>query len=185
MPDPLHTITFTLTRADALAYERLASRPTLRAIILFLLAAALAGAGLYFAPDNWTGTYRDLGFWALAGLSFAILYVLAMIVQTIGQMRRARRRLRQPHDVTIEEHADRLDVSGLGIPRVLSFAEAGTPVVTQTHLFLGRGDDLVILPRHAFPEEDSFDALVARLAGASIVAPAVDRGEDEGLSPAS
>ena len=55
MPDPLHTITFTLTRADALAYERLASRPTLRAIILFLLAAVLY---LLFATRYYTGSAK-------------------------------------------------------------------------------------------------------------------------------
>jgi hypothetical protein len=183
MPDALLTTTYTLTRADALAYERWVRRPTLRRTIVFILWLSLAGVVLWFLPDNWTGTWRDPGFLALGAVLIAIQYVLAMIVSTIGEMRRARRRLRQPHDVTIEEHADHLDVSGLGIPRALTFAEAGAPIVTRTHLFLGTGDDLVILPRRAFPEEGSFDALVARLAAAAIVAPAVDPGEGEGLSP--
>ena len=183
MPDPLLTTTYTLTRADALAYERWARRPTLRGTIGFVLWLALAGVVLWFLPDSWTGTYRDIGFWALGAVFVTIQYVLAMIVSTIGEMRRARRQLRQPHDVTIEEHADRLDVSGIGIPRTLSFAEAGAPTVTRTHLFLGRGDDLVILPRSAFAEEGSFDALVARLSAAAIAAVAVDRGEAEGISP--
>jgi hypothetical protein len=182
MPDPLHTITFTLTRADALAYERLSRRPSPRSAIVFTLGLVLAGAVLWLAPGNWTGTWRDPGFWALGAVLFAILYVLAMIVQTIGQMRRARRRLRHAYDITIEEHADRLDVSGPGIPRTLSFADAGLPIVTATHLFLGRGDDLVILPRRAFPEEDSFDALVARLVPAGIVSAA---GREAPPPPAS
>lgn len=183
MADPLLTTTYTLTRADALAYERWAGRPGLLGTIVFLLWLSLAGVLLWLLPDNWTATWREPGFWALGAVFVAIFYVLAMIPQTVGEMRRARRRVRHAHDVTIEEHADRLGVSGQGIPRSLTFAEAGTPIVTRTHLFFGDGDDLVILPRSAFPEEGSFDALVARLTAAAIAAVAVDPGQGEGLSP--
>jgi hypothetical protein len=186
MPDPLLTTTFTLTRADALAWERHARRPTLPGTILFLLWLALGPAIAWLLPDSWAGTPATPAFWALAGVLVAILYVLAMIAFTVGDMRRASRRIRRAHDLTIEEYPDHLAVTGTGIPRTLSFAEAGRPIVTRTHLFIGQGDDLIILPRRAFPEEESFDALAGRLTAAALAAAAVpvDPAPSEGISPA-
>jgi hypothetical protein len=185
MPDPLLTTTFTLTRADALAWERQARRPSLARTTLFLLWLALGIAIAWLLPDAWAGTPTTPAFWALAAVLISILYVLAMIAFTIGDMRRARRRIRRPHDLTIEEYPDHLAVTGTGIPRTLRFAEAGGPIVTRTHLFIGQGDDLVILPRRAFPEEESFEALAARLTAAALAAAVpVDPAPPEGISPA-
>jgi hypothetical protein len=172
--DPLRTLTFTYTRADALAYERFARRMTISGVLALILWLAIGPIVLWVLPDNWAGTPSLPTFWALGAVFVAILYVLAMIRMTIGDLRRSRRRLRAPHDVTIDEYADRLGVTGTGLPRFVSFADAGRPVITPTHLFVAHGAAVVILPRRAFPEEGSFDGLVARLTAAAIAAAAVD-----------
>lgn len=168
MADPLRITTFTLTRADALAYERYARPMGWRRTAGLILWLALAAPILWLIPNDWSGNVTLPAFWALAAVVLAILYTLAMIAWTMGDMRRARRRVRTAHEVTMEEYTDRLEVTGAGIPRYVNFAEVAKPVVTPTHLFIGSGPNAVIIPRRAFAEEESFDALAARLQGAAI-----------------
>ncbi|MEQ1902356.1 MAG: hypothetical protein ABL866_16675 [Devosia sp.] len=173
MPTPRLTTTFTLTRADALAYERL-PRPFRLGRFLLLVLWLIPGIAIPLLFAGSFGGFFNPGIWALAAIGAAIQYTLAMIWLSIGDLRRARRRLRVAADITIEEDETGFSVSGPGIPRYLTFAEAGRPKLTRDYLFLGSADNLVILPRRAFPEEGSFEALAARLTAAGITAAVVD-----------
>ena len=56
MPDePLRTTTFTLTRADALAYEQAAGRLTPLGTLALLCWLGLWGAAALLLPDDWAG----------------------------------------------------------------------------------------------------------------------------------
>lgn len=173
MPNPRLTTTFTLTRADMLAYERL-PRPFRFSRFLLLLLWLAPGVAIPLLASRWFGGFDNPGIWALAAVGAAIQYTLAMILLAVGDIRRARRRLRAATDITIEEDDNGFSVSGPGIPRYLTFTEAGRPLLTRDHLFLGGSDNLVILPRRAFPEEGSFEALAARLTAAGLAATLID-----------
>ncbi|MEQ1770059.1 MAG: hypothetical protein ABL879_09485 [Devosia sp.] len=166
MSEPLRTTTFTLTRADALAYERYARPMGWRRVVGLAIWLALAWPILWLIPDNWSGTPMMPTFWALAAVLLAINYTLAMIVWAIGDMRRARRRVHSAHDVVLEEFAESVSVTGAGIPRYLKFADDRVSVTTESHLFVGTGPNAVIIPRRAFIDDSEFDALAARFEGA-------------------
>ena len=172
--EPLRITTFTLTRADALAYERHRRRLGPLAIILLILWLALGAVVLWLIPDNWSGTPQNPNYWTLGAVLVAIQYTLAMLLWAFIDIGRARRRVPQAHEVTVEEFSDRIGVTGAGIPRYVNFAEAGHPLVGANHLFLGKPHNLIILPRSAFPEEGGFDALVGRITAAAIAGVAVD-----------
>lgn len=161
--DPLRTTTFRLTTADALAYEHAARRFRPLGLAVFVLWLAAIGSAALLVPVAWRGAPNTPGFWALAGIFAAIGYVLAMIPLSFRAWRRARKRLRRPIEVTLEEWPDRIGLSGHGIPHNFDHAAIESKILTRTHLFLRVGDDVLIVPRHAFPEEGTFDALLQRL----------------------
>ncbi|MEO6396309.1 MAG: hypothetical protein ABIO40_10420 [Devosia sp.] len=172
--EPLRTTTFTLTRADALAYERHRRRLSPGRAVLLLLWLALAGLVLLLIPDNWSGKLNMPSFWALGAVLVTIQYVLAMLVWAFNDIGRARRRVPRAHEVTLEEFVDRIGVTGSGIPRYVRFSDAGRPLITASHIFLGKPHNLIILPRSAFADEAGFDALSSRLAAAAIAGVVID-----------
>ncbi len=161
--EPLHTTTYRLTTADALAYEHAAQRLRPLGLVLFILWLAALGAAVLLVPITWRGPPDSPGFWALAAIFAAIAYVLAMIRLSFRAWRRARKRLRRPMEVTLDEWPDRFAISGHGIPHNFDHSTIESRILTRTHLFLRIADDVVIVPRQAFPEEGTFEALLQRL----------------------
>jgi lysylphosphatidylglycerol synthetase-like protein (DUF2156 family) len=161
--EPLRTNTFTLTTADALAYEHAAYRFRPLGFILFLVWLAAVGSAVLLVPVAWRGPPDMLGFWVLAAIFVAIAYVLAMVLPSFRAWRRARKRLRRPIEVTLEEWPDRIGLSGHGIPHNFAHDAIESRILTRAHLFLRMGDEVLIVPRRAFPEEGTFEALLQRL----------------------
>src|ERR1700760_4240566 len=111
MPDePLRTTTFMLTRADALAYEQAAGRMTPLGVISLICWLGLCGAAALLIPADWAGTRFGIASSLLVWVSVAIGYVLALLLISIRQWLRARRRVRRPTEVTVSEWPDRLDL---------------------------------------------------------------------------
>ena len=162
--EPIRTITFTLTRADALAWEQanFRTRP-LWALALIVWLGACGSAALLVPPD-WAGPRFDWPFNILAGAFIAMGYVLVLLVIAVRQWRAAGRRIKRPVDVTLTEWPDRLGALGGGLPRDIGFADITDNRLTRTHLFLAHANDLLIVPRRAFPEEGSIEALADRIA---------------------
>lgn len=167
MPDePLRTTTYTLTGADALAYEQATGRLTPLGMLALVLWLALWGLGALLIPPDWAGPRLAWTFNLIVSLLVAIAYVLALLLIAVRQWWRARRRLRRAVEVTLSEWPDRLDFISTGMPRSLPFAEIRRSVLTRTHLFLDADEDVLMLPRRAFPEEGSIETLAARIEGA-------------------
>lgn len=161
--EPLHTTTYRLTTADALAYELAAQRLRPLGVGLLMLWLAAAGTAVLLVPIAWRGTPDTPGLWALAAIFAAIAYVLATILFSFRAWRRARRRLRRPMEVTLDEWPDRIALSGHGIPHNFDHSTIESRILTRSHLFLSIADDVLIVPRRAFPEEGTFEALLQRL----------------------
>lgn len=173
--EPLRTTTFTLTRADALAYEQASARFTPLGVLALALWLGLCGAAAWLVPADWAGPLLSWSFSILVSLALAIGYVIVLIGVALRQYWRARRRLRRPAELTVAEYADRLELTGPGLPKTLAFADIREAIRTATHLFLVGDDGVLILPRAAFAEEGAIDALADRIAGHP-APPTVDAG---------
>jgi hypothetical protein len=163
--EPIRTTTFTLSRADSLAYEQAASRLSPLAVIALICWLGLCGAAALLVPADWAGSRLSLSSSLLISVAVALGYVIALLVIAVRQWWRARRRYRRPLEVTVTEWPDRLDVVGTGTLDAVPFTGIRRNLLTRTHLFLETDAEPVILPRHAFAEEGAVEDLVRRIEG--------------------
>lgn len=164
--EPLRTTTFLLTTADALAYEQAAGRVTPLGILALLLWLGLWGSAALLLPPDWAGPRVGWTFSLLVSVLVAIAYVLALLLLSVRQWLRARRRMKRPTELTLSEWPDRLDVIGGGLmPREIAFPEIRRSLSTKAYIFLETDEDVLILPRRAFPEVGAFENLAARIVG--------------------
>jgi hypothetical protein len=172
MPDePLRTTTFTLTRADALAYEQASSRLNPLGTMALVLWLGLCGSAAWLIPDDWAGARLGWSFSILVSVLIAIGYVLVLLAMSARQWWRAGRRLKRPQEITLTEHPDKLEIIGAGLPRELPLLEIRESILARTHLFLVSDNGVLIIPRTAFQEEGAVEALADRIAGKPPAAP--------------
>lgn len=169
--EPLRTTTFTLTRADALAYEQASSRLSPLGVMALLLWLGFCGSLAWLIPDDWAGSRLGWTFPVLISILITIGYVLVLIVYSFRQWVGAGRRLRRPLEVTLTEWPERLEIIGAGLPRELPFADIRESILVRTHLFLVGDNGVLILPRRAFAEEGVIEGLAGRIAGKPLPAP--------------
>jgi hypothetical protein len=173
--EPLRTTTFTLTRADALAYEQASSRMNPLGVMALLLWLGFCGSLAWLIPDDWAGSHLGWTFPVLVSILITIGYVLVLMVYSFRQWLRAGRRLKRPEEVTLTEWPDRLEIIGAGLPRDLPLRDIRESILTRAYLFLVSDDGVLILPRRAFSEDGVIEGLAARIAGKPVPAP-VDAG---------
>jgi len=175
MPEPLRTTTYTLTRADALAYAQASARFSPFGVLALVLWLGFCGSLAFVLPRDWAGPLLGWSFSVLVSLLLAIGYVLALTVIAFRQWLAAGQRLRHPQELTVTEWPDRLEIVGGGLPRDLPLLDIRESIPTRTHLFLVSDNGVLILPAAAFAEENVIDDLAARIAGKPTpVAPKVD-----------
>jgi len=163
--EPIRTTTFTLGRADALAYEQAASRLTPLGAIALLCWLGLCGAAALLLPADWAGARLSFSSSLLVSVAVGIGYVVALLLISVRQWWRARRRYRRPIEVTVTQWPDRLDFIGTGQLAAVPLTGIRRTLLTRTHLFLQTDAEPVILPRRAFAEEGAVEDLVRRIEG--------------------
>lgn len=163
--EPLRTTTFTLTRADALAYEQAAGHLSPLGLVSLLLWLGFWGGLAWLIPSDWAGAQFGWSFSILVSILIAIGYVLVLIGIAFRQWLAAGRRIKRPVEVTVTEWHDRLEVVAASLPRELKFSDIRQSIPGSGHLFLVSDDGVLILPRAAFSEDGVIDALAARIAG--------------------
>ena len=173
--EPIRITTFTLTRADALAYEQASSRLNPLATMALVLWLGLCGSAAWLIPPDWAGSRLGWSFSILVSVLIAIGYVLVLIVMSFRQWWRAGQRLRRPQEITLSEYREKLDIIGGGLPRELPLLEIRESILARAHLFLVSDNGVLIIPRNAFQEEGAVEALADRIAGKSKSVP-VDAG---------
>lgn len=170
--EPLSIASFTLSRADALAWEQARFAPSRLQVALFVLWLALCGSLAFLLPGDWFPSFAHWSLSAFVLIFAAIGAVLALIALSLAQWRAAARRFGRPVDLTITEWPGHLDIAGPdgspALTRTLPLAAIRHAVLTPTHLFLDTADEtgagLVILPRAAFADPAALDALARRIA---------------------
>jgi hypothetical protein len=163
--EPLRTTTFTLSRADALAYEQASWRLNPLGTMALLLWLGLCGSAAWLLPPDLAGSHLGWSFSILVSVLIAIGCVLVLLGLSLRQWWRAGRRIRRPQEITLTEHREKLEIIGGGMPRQLPLLEIRESILGRTHLFLVSDNDVLIIPRNAFPEEGAVEALADRIAG--------------------
>ena len=156
---PIAIYCYTLTAADALAYERLPRElPGLQKFALFVWLG-LGGAALGLLPETITGSLYGVQFWLLGAVLIGVQYLIFRLVRGALRWLRARRRYPQPVEIGLEQWADRLILTQAGRTRTISFQAIGMLLPTPNALFAAVGKDLLIVPRRAFAGENDIMAL--------------------------
>ncbi|WP_395812987.1 hypothetical protein [Devosia sp.] len=154
---PLQTLAFTLTRADALAYEL--SRPLggwRRWVLLIWLG--LAGAWVAVLPEPWVEGWR---FWVLGALAIGAHYLLATLALNLLARGRAARRVPTRLLTTLEIWGDYLTQQRGSDNLLVSLDAIAATSLTPTHLFIQVPPEVLILPRTAFKDPSGPEALAA------------------------
>jgi hypothetical protein len=163
--EPLRITTFTLSRADALAYERRIAAPLAQHDAVALVGwFSLWGAVPFMLPEDWTGPHLGWIFGLLVAICVALGGLLVLLAIAIRQLRAAHRRLPRAIEVTLTMWPDRLSMITSGVPRELPHADIRRLVPTRTHLFAVHDDDILMLPRSAFTDEGALEALAVACA---------------------
>jgi len=156
---PLAVHRFTLTRADALAYE--SSRPrTGWRHWAFLIWLGLGGIWVGLLPEAWKEGWR---FWVIGAVAIGAHYLVATAVLTILTHTRAARRVRVPVEVELEEWGDHLTMQRGDQHIVVALETIAATALTPTHLFIHVPPEVLIVPRSAFPDSEDAATLAARI----------------------
>ncbi len=156
---PLQTLEFTLTRADALAYEL--SRPLVGwRRWVFLIWLGLAGAWVAVLPEPWVEGWR---FWVLGALAIGAHYLLATLALNLLARGRAARRVPTRLPTTLEIWGDYLTQQRGSDNLLVSLDTIAATSLTPTHLFIHVPPEVLILPRTAFKDPSDPEALAARI----------------------
>lgn len=163
---PIETLYYTLTRADALAWEAQPREMRGWRKALFLVWLGLAGVWLALLPPALVGDRGDWRFWALGAALAGLHWLIAAGVMTLATHLRAGRRVPHPLPVQLDIWGDHLTVR-IG-NRLAVFADELTAAatLTATHLFIIAPPEVLIVPLTVFDSRAAAAALVARIEAA-------------------
>ncbi|MEO6298287.1 MAG: hypothetical protein ABIV25_08260 [Paracoccaceae bacterium] len=145
----LSRLSFTLTKADALAYLYL-PRPRSRAAKIartcwFLSGGALTG----MLPENLTGPPQSVRFIAVLIAVLAVQFTLMLTARALKRQWQAQRMIPHPRPAVFEEWTDCVAGTALDGPdeNYLSPELIGEIVDTPTHIFILSGQTTITLPK--------------------------------------
>lgn len=166
MSEPLLTLTYTLTTADALAYEALPRELVGWRKWLLLVWLAAAGGLVAFLPPEWVGPEWSWRFWLFALALVGLAYGLATAVMTLAMHRRARRRVPLPVAVTLEQWGDHL-AARIGERQLfIAYETIADVAIGKAHVFITAPPEALIVSLAAFTDRAgmvSFGEAVDRL----------------------
>ena len=149
-PLPLESLSFTLTRADALAYETLPRDIRGWRLILLLVWMGLAGAVVSQLPEDWVGEEYRWRFWAWMAAFGSVQYGVAALVMTILAHLRAARRVPRPLPIEALDHVDHLEWRDADGSIHVAPKTIAQVVATPGHLFVEVDAKVLIYPARAF-----------------------------------
>lgn len=158
MTEPLLTLTYTLTTADALAYETLPREMVGWRKWLLLVWLAVAGGLVAFLPAEWVGPEWGWRFWLAALVLVGIAYALAGAAMTLATRRRAGKRIPAPTVATLEQWGDHLAVTGGGRQLFIAYETIADVAIGKSHVFVTAPPVALIVPLSAFADRDEMRA---------------------------
>jgi len=155
---PLRAFTYTLTTADALAYECLPRE--MRGWRKWLLLLWLAGMGglVAFLPVEWVGPEGGWMFWVAGALLVGLGWLIATAIMTTATRRRARRRTPVAQVVTLEQWGDHLAVTVDGRQSFVAWETIAAVTLGKTHVFIDAPPQVIIVPLRAFDDSAAMSA---------------------------
>jgi hypothetical protein len=158
MSEPILTLTYTLTTADALAYEALPREMVGWRKWLLLVWLALAGGSVAFLPTEWIGPEWGWRFWLIALALVGLAYAIATVVMTLATNRRARRRIPAPAVVTLEQWGDHLALTIGERQQFVAYETIADVAIGKAHIFITAPPEGLIVPLTAFTDRDGMVA---------------------------
>jgi hypothetical protein len=158
MTEPILTLTYTLTTADALAYEALPREMVGWRKWLLLVWLAVAGGLVAFLPAEWVGPEWGWRFWLAALVLVGIAYALATGAMTLATRRRARKRIPAPTVATLEQWGDHLAVTVGGRQLFVAYETIADVAIGKSHVFITAPPEALIVPLSAFADRDEMTA---------------------------
>jgi hypothetical protein len=162
MTEPLRVYEYTLTPADALAYETLPRALGGWRFALLAIWLASSGAVLALLPEAWIGPEGGWLFWLVGGLLLCVAAVVAIGVMTLATHRRARRLVPVARLMRVEEWGDHFSIATEGRTSAIAYETINVAIVGTAHLFVVAGPDVLIIPERAFADPSEMRPL-ARL----------------------
>jgi hypothetical protein len=147
---PIRTLSYSLTRADALAYKLLKHELTGWEKFRLLVFVGCGGLIVGLMPDDLSPAV----WWTIAVLVMGLFGVLA-IVWTNVSVRRQAAAIPLPEGVVeLEEWSDRLiERSAVGV-RSVAFEQIAQVIRTDGHIFIREGAAPLIIPKTAFNDAE-------------------------------
>ncbi len=158
MIEPLLTLTYTLTTADALAYEALPRELIGWRKWLLLVWLAVAGGLVAFLPAEWVGPEWGWRFWLAALVLVGLAYGVATLVMTLATRRRARRRVAAPMIATLQQWGDHLAVTTAEQQLFIAYETIADVAIGKAHVFITAPPEALIVPLSAFADRDEMMA---------------------------
>ncbi|MCF1708048.1 hypothetical protein L0V05_04365 [Tabrizicola sp. J26] len=157
------TLTYTLTSADALAWETRRREVTGWGRIVFLLWLGLAGLILAFVPEDWVGPENGWRFYLwLVGL-IGVQWGLAALLMTAMAQVKARRRVPEPVLIRLDIFPARLvERRDLAEPVVITPDDIANVLTRSGHVIVATRRDVVIVPARAFADEAAMAGFAKR-----------------------
>lgn len=151
---------FTLTSADALAWETLPREMSNTQKLVFVVTLVAAGGGLALVPERWT---EGVLYWVWLVWVALAAYTVSTVMNRSAQRARAIARFPRPTDVVIEAWDNALSVREGRDERHIGFGTILAVTRGKEHLFLPvDGEPPVIIPNRAL-DRASRDSLAARI----------------------
>jgi hypothetical protein len=146
---PLRTRRYKLTRADALAYERLPGEISGRGKFALLLWLALPALIAGILSDEVSATV----WWTVSATAMVLALGSAVIVSRMIGQRRAAMHPVPVGEVRLEQWTGHLAEFADGRARLASMTTIGKVITTPEHVFVCAGRFPMIVPRAAFDDE--------------------------------
>jgi hypothetical protein len=154
LTEPLLTLAYTLTTADALAYEALPREMVGWRKWVLLVWLAAAGGSVAFLPEEWIGPEWGWRFWLAALVLVGVAYGLASLVMTRATSRRARRRIPAPTVATLEQWGDHLAARIGERELFVAYETIAAVTIGKAHVFVAAPPEVLIVPLTAFADRD-------------------------------
>lgn len=158
MAEPLARLHYTLTPADALAYEALPHELPRRALLGFVGVLFVVGMAMALLLEPLLGTAEGWQSWIAMAIAIALTYGIWTLLLTRATHRRARRRLGAPRAVTLELWGDHLSVAQGTDTLSVALETIAAVTTTATHVFIDAPPQVLIVPLAAFPDSAALQA---------------------------
>jgi hypothetical protein len=161
---PIRTLSYSLTRADALAYKLLKHELTGWEKFRLLVFVGCGGLIVGLMPDNLSPAV----WWTIAAGVLGLFGVLAIVWTNVSVRRQAAAIPMPEGAVELEEWGDHLaEKSAKGV-RSVAFERIAQVIRTDAHIFIREGAAPLIIPKTAFNDDEDM----------RVFAEAIDKASD-------